>query len=268
MHGAGATTGIDRYGITGRTRCVDCHGGDLAASSFHSAAHVDAMSCHVCHAQPYKQCYGCHTQERNGTAYFTNNESDPTRAARRAPPAWTSSASYAKDAYVTHGGVEYRSLQASNVNHAPPDAAWWVAATAPLPAGDALITFRVGNNPRYGEPGAPKYAVLRHVPIDGETFAYTVDGTRIDGLVPDLAALPTWKYATPHNIRRRTLITTDPDGDGPATACGNCHSERFESYWLTDPIADSFGWVPGDATWENAANADVVKLSPIDPPIP
>lgn len=270
MHGAGAGPGMDRYGITGRPQCVNCHA-VAASNAFHTSTHVQAMSCHVCHAQPYKQCYGCHTQEQNGAAFFTNNETDPTRAARRAvPAAWSSATTYAAGVYVTYAGAEYRSLQASNVNHLPDEAAstWWVAQAAPLPAGDALITFRVGRNPRFGEVGAPKYAVLRHVPIDGETFEYTLQGEQVEGLVPGLTQLPTWKFATPHNVLRQTAITSDPDGAGPATACGNCHSSRYASFWLTDAIGDSFGWVPAGATWEAEANAGVVQPAPIAPALP
>lgn len=224
MHGAGAGPGIDRYGITGRTQCVSCHD-NLTSSEFHSSRHVEAMSCHVCHSQPYKQCYGCHTQEAATGAYFVINENDPTRAARQ-------------------------------------------GTATTLPAGDALITFRVGKNPKFGEPGAPEYAVLRHVPIDAETFKYTKEGTPVDGLVPNLTGLPTWKYATPHNIQRVTKITTDLDGAGAGTACDNCHGANYSSFWLTDAITDSFGWVPSTATWENTANADVVQIAPVAPLLP
>jgi hypothetical protein len=268
LHGVGGAAGIDRYGLAGRTECTSCH--VPTPSAFHSVQHLVTLSCHVCHSQPYKQCFGCHTQEKNGTAYFTNNDSDPTRATRRVPAAWSSTVTYAAGAYVTYSSVEYKSLLAGNLNHLPDAAAstWWTAQNAPLPAGDALITFRIGVNPRQ-EPGAPTYALLRHVPIDADTFAYTIDGQRLDGLVPNMAGLPTWKYATPHNILRVTPITTDPDGAGPASACGNCHSERYSKFWLTDPIADSFGWVPSAAMpSETGANTNVVKPAPIAPAIP
>lgn len=268
MHGAGAGAGIDRYGITGRTQCVDCHGS--LSSTFHTTQHVNSMSCNVCHSQPYKQCYGCHTQERNGVAYFTNNESDPTRVARRTvavSPLWSAATTYATNVFVTYNDVEYKSLQANNINHQPDEvgSTWW-RAEMPLPAGDALITFRIGNNPKFGEPGQKKYSVLRHVPIDADTFTYTIDGVGTPGLVPNLTGAPTWKYATPHNIVRRTPVTTDPDGSGgPLTECGNCHSSRYSRFWLTDSITDSFGWVPSTAVWETEANRDVVQPTFVGP---
>jgi hypothetical protein len=224
----------------------------------------------VCHSQPYKNCFSCHTQERaSGLGFFTNNGTDPTRANRRVPPGWSATTTYAAGVYVTHSAVEYKSLLGTgNLNKVPGAAGsetFWAAENAPVPAGDSLITFRVGNNPRFGtEPGAPKYAVLRHVPVDADTFTYTEQGTAVPGLLPDVGAKPTWKFATPHNIQRNTKITSDPDGAGPQSACGNCHSDRYSNFWLTDGVANSFGW---GGAWEAEANAGVIKSVWIAPTI-
>jgi hypothetical protein len=267
MHGSGVTAGVDRYGVTGRTQCLDCHQPSSAGNPFHSTAHVQAMSCHVCHAQPYKSCFSCHTQETAaGAAWFASNVTDPTRDARRVPPAWSSATTYASGAYVTYGAVEYRSLQAGNTNHLPDEvaSAWWTAEAAPLPAGDALMTFRAGRNPKYGIlAGAPAYAVLRHAPVDADTFTYTEEGTPAPGLIPSLTALPTWKYATPHNIARTSPITQDPDGGGPLNACSNCHGTNYGAFWLTDALDDAHGWVPAASTFEVDANAGVRLDAPI-----
>jgi thiosulfate/3-mercaptopyruvate sulfurtransferase len=225
MHGAGVVPAIDRYGITGRIQCATCHDSVQGSNPFHTAGHVSAMSCQLCHSQPYKNCYSCHTQEdaATGLGYFANNVTDPTREARKAQP------------------------------------------TDSLPPGDALMTFRAGKNPKFGiVPGAKAYSVLRHVPVDADVFTYTEEGTQLPGLIPELDALPTWKYATPHNIARQTAITTDPDGTGPQTACGNCHSPRYSRFWLTDPMQDAHGWAGGN-TFEVGANAGVVQPAPIAP---
>ena len=54
-----------------------------------------------------------------------------------------------------------------------------------------------------------KFVVVRHIPVDKGTFAYYVDNglSNFDGL-------PTWKYATPHNIRKKT-----PQNK----TCNSCH---------------------------------------------
>jgi hypothetical protein len=259
MHGVGVAADIDRYGVTGRLQCTSCHPDLAGTSAYHRSGHLSKMACQVCHSQPYKSCFSCHTQESGtGAAYFTSNGTDPTRAARRVvPAAWSSATTYAAGVYVTYAAAEYRSLQASNTNHVPDEAgsAWWTAATAPLPAGDALITFRAGLNPKFGlEPGAKKYAVLRHVPVDADVFTYDEEGTPMPGLIPDLSALPTWKYATPHNIVRQTAITS---------SCDNCHGAGYASFWLTDAFDDAYGWVPAAGfEFEGDANAAIRVTAP------
>jgi thiosulfate/3-mercaptopyruvate sulfurtransferase len=173
------------------------------------------MACQLCHAQPYKSCFSCHTQESaSGAAYFTSNGTDPTRAARTpvATP-WLGTTTYGLNALVT--------------------------------------------NPKYGVAlGAKKYAVLRHVPVDGDVFTYDEEGTPMPGLIPGLSALPTWKYATPHNIVRSTAITS---------ACDNCHGASYTRFWLTDPYADAFGWVPAtpEFDFEGTGNAPYRVTAPI-----
>lgn len=273
MHGSGIAPAIDRYGIAGRVQCETCHASLVGSNAFHTAGHLEAVACQLCHAQPYKNCFGCHTQLSPTTgAYFTSNGTDPTWTARltayaNGAPAWSSTTTYAASAVVTYAAVQYKSLQASNLNH-PPDTSptWWQLVPAPGP--DALMTFRAGFNPKYGvDPGAKRYAVLRHPPVDADVFTYTEEGGQMPGLIPNLTALPTWKYASPHTILRNTAVTTDPDGAGPQTACGNCHSSRYSLFWLTDAQLDAQGWTSG-AAFETDANAGVVVPAPPAPALP
>ena len=275
MHGAGVAPAIDRYGIAGRVQCETCHASLVGSNAFHTSGHLSSMACQLCHAQPYKNCFGCHTQmSATSGAYFTSNATDPTWTDRVTafvnapqPAAWSSATTYAGSALVSYNAVQYKSLWAGNLNHQPDtNPSWWQAVLAPGP--DALMTFRAGQNPKYGiATGAKKYAVLRHPPVDADVFTYTDEGGAVPGLIPDLTALPTWKYATPHNILRNTAITTDPDGAGPLTACGNCHSSRYGLFWLTDAQSDAQGW-SGGAAFETDANAGVVQPAPIAPSIP
>jgi thiosulfate/3-mercaptopyruvate sulfurtransferase len=73
----------------------------------------------------------------------------------------------------------------------------------------SVMDFKVGHNPRQGEDRPWKYVPVRHVPIDPESFAYYGED-----LLPNFDALPTWKYATPHNIQRNTPQTE---------TCDACH---------------------------------------------
>jgi thiosulfate/3-mercaptopyruvate sulfurtransferase len=73
----------------------------------------------------------------------------------------------------------------------------------------SVMGFKIGLNPLQGEDRPWKYVPVRHVPIDPESFAYYGED-----LLPNFGALPTWKYATPHNIQRNTPQTE---------TCDACH---------------------------------------------
>jgi hypothetical protein len=191
---------------------VDCHTG--LTGTLHSSGHLATMDCQVCHAQPYKNCFGCHTDIDVGNTdlpFFNINEGDPTLATRP-------------------------------------------AGSAP----DALMTFRVGKNPLWlgtGDLLNKKYGVLRHVPVDNDLFRYPLAGP-VDGLIPNVTAAPTWKYATPHNIQRNNASFDVSD-------CANCHSAAYADHWLTDPVGDSKGWLqPAYQADDNTANSSVIQPAP------
>ena len=72
--------------------------------------------------------------------------------------------------------------------------------------------FEIGYNPLRSSEMPYKYVVLRHVPTCTGTCEYYGEN-----LLPDFNALPTWKYATPHNIQL----------DTPQNAsCDACHGNR------------------------------------------
>jgi hypothetical protein len=73
----------------------------------------------------------------------------------------------------------------------------------------SVMGVKIGYNPRQSEERPWKWVVLRHVPIDPDTFVYYGDK-----LLPNFDALPTWVYATPHTIQRRAP---------QAATCDDCH---------------------------------------------
>jgi thiosulfate/3-mercaptopyruvate sulfurtransferase len=105
----------------------------------------------------------------------------------------------------------------------------------------SVMAFKIGRNPLQGEDRPWTYVPVRHVPIDPESFAYYGED-----LLPNFGALPTWKYATPHNIQRNTPQTE---------TCNSCHGNT--EFFLT---ADDLG--PAERT----ANQDVIVEVP--PPMP
>lgn len=70
-------------------------------------------------------------------------------------------------------------------------------------------TFVIGLNPIQNFHRPYEYAVLRHIPVDPESFAYYGDD-----LLQDFNSLPTWAFATPHNIQLST-----PQNE----SCAACH---------------------------------------------
>jgi thiosulfate/3-mercaptopyruvate sulfurtransferase len=61
------------------------------------------------------------------------------------------------------------------------------------------LTFFIGRNPIQNEHRPYEYVTVRHVPISPTSFEYYGEN-----LLPNFDALPTWAYATPHNIQRKT----------------------------------------------------------------
>lgn len=73
----------------------------------------------------------------------------------------------------------------------------------------SVMGFKIGLNPKKSEDRPWNYVALRHAPIDPDNFAFYGK----DALA-NFDALPTWKYATPHNIQRQT-----PQNK----TCDSCH---------------------------------------------
>jgi hypothetical protein len=124
------------------------------------------------------------------------------------------------------------------------------------------MTFRIGKNPLWlgtGDTGNKKYAVLRHSPVDKDVFRYPL-AAPIDNLLPNVTALSTWRYATPHNIQRNLLGTTGSFASFDVGNCNNCHGAEYAEHWLTDPVLDSKGWLqPAYQADEQAANGGMVQ---------
>jgi thiosulfate/3-mercaptopyruvate sulfurtransferase len=81
----------------------------------------------------------------------------------------------------------------------------------------AEMAFYIGKNVEPTDQRPWSYVVLRHVPIDRESFSFYGNN-----LSPEFDARPTFAHATPHNIQRNT----------PQNAsCDSCHGN--ESLFLT-----------------------------------
>ena len=73
----------------------------------------------------------------------------------------------------------------------------------------STIDFKIGLNPLQSNDRPEKFVTVRHIPVDQDSFKFYVE----NGLT-NFDKLPTWKLATPHNIRRQT-----PQNK----TCNSCH---------------------------------------------
>jgi len=102
---------------------------------------------------------------------------------------------------------------------------------------DTWIDFRIGVNPVRTAERPWHFVLVRHVPVDPESFAFYGDN-----LLPNFNLRPTWLYATPHNTQAAAPQTE---------ACENCHGNP--SLFLT---ADAVN--PA----EREANASIIVDQP------
>ena len=96
------------------------------------------------------------------------------------------------------------------------------------------LDFKIGRNPLQSEDRPHDYVVVRHIPIAPDSYSDYEPG----GL-PNFSALPTWKYATPHNIQLHTPQTQN--------CTDSCHDNA--DVFLTEADLEDY---------EVEANRDVV----------
>lgn len=97
----------------------------------------------------------------------------------------------------------------------------------------SYLTFYIGRNPRPSYERPYRYVLLRHVPISPTSFEYYGED-----LLTNIESLPTWLYATPHNIQLET-----PQNE----SCNACHGN-----------ADIFLTVDKVSPAERTANQSVI----------
>jgi nitrate/TMAO reductase-like tetraheme cytochrome c subunit len=95
-----------------------------------------------------------------------------------------------KNCYNCHVGVDQNGLAYSKTD-------------------DSQMLFKIGRNPLKSEDRPWDYVLVRHIPVVPDTFAFYGQD-----LLSTFDNVPTWKYATPHNIQRIT-----PQNQ----SCESCH---------------------------------------------
>jgi thiosulfate/3-mercaptopyruvate sulfurtransferase len=88
------------------------------------------------------------------------------------------------------------------------------------------LGFFIGQNVLQSAERPYRYVPVRHVPIDVDSFSYYGED-----LLPNFHEVPTWAYATPHNIQRNTPQTE---------SCLSCHENN--DVFLTQDKVVEFEW--------------------------
>jgi hypothetical protein len=99
------------------------------------------------------------------------------------------------------------------------------------------FTFFIGRNPLISKERPYTYVPVRHVPASPDSYEYYGKD-----LLPNFNAMPTWVYATPHNIQRKTPQNA---------ACTACH-ENQEYFLTADKVKET----------ELDANQNVIVAGP------
>ena len=192
--------------------CTACHGSRVGAE--YLGKHEDIpgdvhfrearMSCMACHkgADLHGSPAGADTGRYDGAAAPLCKDCHPTVGAKGDTIVQHTLHGDKLQCQVCHS-VEYTSCDGCHVAISEKTGAPFYKTE-----GDYL-TFSIGLNTRQDATRPWKYVTVRHVPISPDSFAYYGEN-----LLPNFDALPTWAYATPHNIQRKTPQNA---------ACSNCH---------------------------------------------
>jgi hypothetical protein len=216
-----------------KNNCVACHGSRVGAEYLGENEGVPAdvhwtqatMTCTACHSQELHgsgqsaatryqnpdvvQCEDCHTD------VWTNTEGNPQHEQHLSDLSCQvcHSVTY-KNCYGCHVACDEKGIPCRTSE-------------------PSVMDFEIGLNPIRSSDRPFKYVVLRHIPTCAETCDYYSCN-----LLSDFNALPTWKYATPHNIQLNT-----PQNE----SCDACHG-NIDLFLTEDDIRPE----------EKEANKDVI----------
>jgi len=178
----------------GRMTCIDCHGG------------------HDMHGQP-DDCQTCHVAPEEATI----PPPDHRYAGVQSPRCETChvTASTGQDGLEMHQahGADLSCQVCHSISYKNCDGCHVAVSDTtgnPFFATDeSYLAMMIGLNPIQSFERPYKYVPLRHVPVSHDSFAFYGED-----LLVNYDALPTWVYATPHNIQLETPQTED---------CNSCH---------------------------------------------
>lgn len=200
----------------GRMKCTDCHSGD----QMHGAAPEveDGVPDHRYDGAQIPSCETCHQDVRSGESGNVQHQLHADKLSCQ----------------VCHS-ITYTSCDGCHVAVSEETGKPFFSTEG------SYFTFLIGRNTRQDEYRPYDYVPVRHIPVAETSYEYYGDD-----LLPNFDSVPTWAYATPHNIQRIT-----PQNE----TCNACHGNA-DIFLTADKVAES----------ELAANQNViVEYLPGDP---
>ncbi len=211
----------------GRMKCIDCHSGQEM------------------HGYP-QDCEACHPGPEEVTLAAPEHRYDGVQSPRcESCHAVVAAGQDGVQMHELHGGelscqvchsISYSSCDGCHVAISETTGNPFFATEG------SYLGFYIGRNPRKSFDRPYEYVTVRHVPIAPTSFEFYGEN-----LLPNFDLLPTWVYATPHNIQLQTPQTE---------SCDACHGnpDLFLTYDKVDPA-------------ELQANLEVIVLEPPRPVI-
>ncbi|MBN2710663.1 MAG: hypothetical protein JXR46_16580 [Calditrichaceae bacterium] len=201
--------------------CLECH----TQAEMHGAiAETDQNSISRYHYDQLPACQDCHSGITDANLFHSYHIDDMT-------------------CYVCHSQTTYNNCTACHVDN--------VWQTDPVYQNNNPVEdFRIGLNPLYstfeqGDLRKVKFATLRHIPIAPDSYA---NWGAASASLPGYNTVPTWKYTSPHNIRRYNDLT---EGVSLPDCYSKCHisaNSANKNYYLFKSYVDSF--------WSNESDAN------------
>jgi hypothetical protein len=198
--------------------CTACHGSRVKDEYYgvHEGLSPDV------HFQNFMSCNDCHSADSlhgittEGDVHRYDGEQDPTCESCHQEQVGVGSGIYQHEIHGTEDlscqvchSVAYTSCVNCHVDVTEDGRPFFGVE-------DYYLGFFIGRNPRQSAERPYEWVPVRHVPIDRDSFsAYGIDNPDYgEELLPNFDVLPTWKYASPHNIQRNTPQTE---------SCLSCH---------------------------------------------
>lgn len=193
--------------------CTACHGSRIGDEYFgkHKGLKQDI------HCQKYMKCEKCHTaDEMHGDGKAYNSRYD----VENGPKCLDCHKSiYSKKAENRANHLLHKDKVNCNVCHSQSYRNCYSCHVGRDNKGityfktkPSTLNFKIGLNPKKSSKKPERFVILRHVPVNKNLFDFYVK----DGLT-QFDSNPTWKMATPHNIRRKTEQNS---------SCNNCHGNN------------------------------------------